>query len=227
MRLDRWLEDGWRDAAYGIRSLARSRGFTAAAVLTLSVGIGAATAICGVVNTVLLRPLPLADADRLVRVTEPERPRTMPAVNYSEYLDWQARATTLAGLAATTFSPQVVMPTAAGLVRVTGGFVSPNYFEVLGARALLGRTLLSSDAENPDLLVLGFYAWQRHFGSDPAVIGSNIAFRSGSLAGRSLTIVGIMPESMETIGSPLDFYTPIVPTAHARPAVLGSLTGRL
>ena len=67
---------------YAVRSLARSPGFTAAAVLTLAVGIGATTAICSVVNTILLRPLPLRDADRLVRILEPDRPRNMPVVNY-------------------------------------------------------------------------------------------------------------------------------------------------
>ena len=223
----RWVDDAWRDTVYAVRSLAKSGGFTAAAVLTLSVGIGATTAICSIVHTVLLRPLPLIDADRLVKIVENDRPRNMPGVNHVEYLDWRSRATTLSGLAAATFNPQVVMPTPGGLIRVTGGFVSSNYFEVLGARAMLGRTLLSSDDANPDLMVLAFYAWQRHFGSDPGVIGSVIEFRAGSLAGRSMTVVGVMPESMETIGGPLDFYTPIVATTNAQFVRLASMTGRL
>ena len=144
MRLDlEWLGNWSRLVGYAVRSLARSPGFTAAAVLTLAVGIGATTAICSVVNTILLRPLPLLDADRLVRILEHDRPRNLPAVNYREYLDWQSRTTTLTGLAAATSNLQVVMPTPAGLVQVTAGYVSSNYFEVLGARALLGRTLVS------------------------------------------------------------------------------------
>ena len=162
---DEWAGDACRDAAYALRSLSRSRGFTAAAVLTLAVGIGATTAICSLVNTVLLRPLPLVDADRLVRIVEHDRPRSLPGVSYQEYLDWQSRTATLSGLAAASFDPQVVMPTPAGPIRVTGGFVSSNYFEVLGARAMFGRTLVPSDAAQPDVIVLGFYAWQRHFGS--------------------------------------------------------------
>ena len=220
-----WLDDARRDTAYAVRSLARSRGFTAAATLTLAVGIGATTAIYSVVNTVLLQPLPLPDADRLVRVIEHDR-RIMPAVTYREYLEWRSRTRTLSGLAAASMNPQVMMPTRAGLVRVTGGSVSPNYFEVLRARALFGRTLLSGDVANPDVMVLGFYAWQRHFGSDPRAIGSVIAFRSGSLAGRSMTVVGVLPESMETIGSPLDFYTPIV-ASPTEPRLVGPLIGRL
>jgi putative ABC transport system permease protein len=222
-----WMHDVWRDAAYAVRSFGRSRGFTAAAVLTVSLGIGAATAIFSVVHTVLLRPLPLADADRLVQIVENDRPRTMAGVNYGEYLEWQSRTTTLSGLAAASFNPQVVMSTPGGLVRMTGGFVTPNYFEVLGARAMLGRTLLSSDSANTDLMVLGFYAWRRHFAADPQVVGSVIHVRSGSLAGRSMTIVGVMPESMETVGSPFDFYTPIVPSPNMRTARLGTMIGRL
>ena len=110
---------------------------------------------------------------------------------------------------------------------MTGGLVSANYFEVLGARAMLGRTLVASDASNPDVIVLGFYAWQRQFRSDPQTIGSVVEFRAGSLAGRAMTVVGVMPESMETIGSPMDFYAPIVAAANAGSIGLGSMIGRL
>jgi putative ABC transport system permease protein len=222
-----WIVDARRDTAYAARSLTRQPGFTAGVVLTLAVGIGATTAICSVVNAVLLQPLPLPDADRLVRIFENERPRSMPNVNYREYLDWRSQATTLSGMAAATMNPQVLMPTPVGLIRATGGLVSSNYFEVLGATALLGRTLVSDDAANPDVMVLGFYLWQQRFGSDPRAVGSVVHFRSGSLAGRSMTIVGVMPESMETIGSPLEFYTPIVVPPNARPPGLGPMIGRL
>jgi len=221
------MDAAWRDATYAVRSLARTRGFTGAAVLTLSVGIGATTAICSVVDSVLLRPLPLRGADRLVRLVEYDRPRSMPTIDFREYVTWQSRTTTLVGLAAATFTPQVIVSTPGGPVRMTGGFVSLNYFEVLGARAMLGRTLTSSDAGNPDAMVLGFYAWQRHFGSDPGVIGSVIVFRSGSLAGRSLTVVGVMPESMETIGAPFDFYAPIVAQPDDVSTRLTTMIGRL
>lgn len=222
-----WLDDARRDTAYAVRSLAGHRGFTAGVILTLAVGIGATTAIYSVVNTVLLQPLPLPDADRLVRIVENDRPHSVPAVNYREYLEWRSHTTALSGLATATFNPQVMMPTAAGLIRVTGGFVSSNYFEVLGAKALLGRTVAPHDADDPDVVVLGFYLWQRHFGSDPGAVGSVIHFRSGSLAGRAMTVIGVMPESMETIGSPLDFYTPIVVPANGGTIVLGPMIGRL
>ena len=97
-----------------------------------------------------------------------------------------------------------------------------NYFEVLGATALFGR-MMFGDADNPDVIVLGFYTWQRHFGSDPGVIGSLVEVRTGS-ASRSVTVVGVMPESMETIGAPMDLYAPIVSAGTVR---LTSLVGRL
>ena len=222
-----WLFDPWRDARYALRALARNRGFTAVAVLTLSIGIGATTAICTLANTILLAPLPLVDANRLVRIVENDRPRGLPSLSYREYQAWQARTTTLTGLATSTSHPQVVVKTPAGVVRMTGGIVSSNYFEVLGARAMLGRTLTSSDAPSPDVVVLGYYAWQRLFDSNPRVIGSIIEFRSGDLAGRSMTVIGVMPENWETIGAPVDCYAPIVAAANPGAIGVGSLIGRL
>ena len=228
MRRDQAWGDGVRrDVAYAVRSLARSRGFTVAAVLTLSLGIGATTAICSIVRTVLLAPLPLTDGDRLVRIVEHDRPRNLPGITYREYLEWQPRPATLSGLAAAGSHPQVIMPTPAGLVRVTGGFASPNYFEVLGVKPLLGRTLASSDAANPDVMVLAYYSWQRHFASDRGVVGTVVAFRSGTLAGRSLTVVGVLPESVETIASLTDFYTPIVGLPNAGTIGVAPMIGRL
>lgn len=228
MRLDlAWIDGARRDAAYAVRALAKSRGFTAAAVLTLAIGIGATTAVCSIVNTVLFEPLPLTDADRLVQVVENGRPRDLPVVTYREYLEWQPRPTTLSGLTAAGFHSQIILPVPSGLVRVTGGFVAPNYFEVLGVRPLLGRPLISGDAASPDVMVLAYYSWQRHFASDPGVIGRVAAFRSGPLAGRSLTVVGVLPESMETIGSPTAFYTPIDGLPDPRPIAVGGMIGRV
>jgi putative ABC transport system permease protein len=222
-----WIDGLWRDAGYAARSLRRSAGFSAAAILTLAVGIGATTAICSVVHTVLFRPLPFPDAGRLVRIVENARPRNLPVISYREFLEWRPRATTLSGLAASAFNPQGVMAAPLGLVRVTGAFVSANYFEVLRASPLIGRTLVSSDASSPYVMVLAYPAWRRHFASDPQVIGSQIAFRSGTLAGRSLTVVGVMPETLETIGAPSDFYVPMETVPNAGTVALEAMIGRL
>src|SRR5688500_469535 len=151
----RWLDDLQRDARYAVRSLRRSPAFTVAAVLTLSIGIGATTAIYSVVDTVLIQPLPFPDSDRLVNLSEPERnPQTMPGVNYDEYLEWRSRTQALTHMSAQTFNPQVMMPTREGMARLTASAVSTNYFEVLGVQAARGRLLQSSDDANPDVIVL-------------------------------------------------------------------------
>jgi putative ABC transport system permease protein len=227
LRATTWLGDAARDAGYARRALARHRGFTAVAVFTLSIGIGATTAICTLANAILLAPLPLVDGDRLVRIVENDRPRGVPGLTYREYDEWQARTTTLTGVATSTSHPQVVVRTPTGVVRMTGGMVSPNYFEVLGTRAMLGRTLASGDARTPDVVVLGYYAWRRLFDSNPRVLGSIVEFRSGDLTGRSMTVIGVMPEHWETIGAPVDCYAPIVAAADPGAIGVGSLVGRL
>jgi putative ABC transport system permease protein len=222
----RSIDDAWRHVAYAVRSLARQPAFTAAIVLTLSIGVGATSTIYSVVRTVLFQPLPLTDADRVVRIVENDRPRSLPQVTYREYLEWHPRVTTMSGMAALAENSDVVMPAPAGLVKVNAAFVSANYFELLGARSRLGRALLAGDAES-DVMVLGYSAWQRHFASDAQVIGSVISFRSSPLAGRSLTVVGVMPESMETLNPLIDFYLPIATTPNAGTMTLARMLGRL
>lgn len=222
----RWLEGVPSDTAYAIRSLRRSPSFTTAAVLTLAIGIGATTAIYSVVDVVLLRPLPFPDGDRLVRVVENYLSLGIPGPTYPDYLAWRQRTTTLSGMAVATINPQVMVPTPQGTVRLTGGLVSSNYFEVLRAEALIGRTLTSADDNDPNVVVLGIHTWRRFFNKDPKAVGSAIELRSPGLSGRLFTIVGVMTEDMETVGSPIDFYTPVVETG-GRPIAAGTMIGRL
>lgn len=167
----RWVEDIPRDMSYAIRSLRRSPAFTIAAVLTLSIGIGATTAIYSVIDRVLLEPLPFPDGDRLVTVREPERAPTTPALSYPEFLEWRSRTTTLSAMATVGFNPQVIMPTREGTARLTGAIISTNYFEVLGVNAAIGRTIVSADDTNPEVVVLSHNTWQTYFRSDPAAVG--------------------------------------------------------
>ena len=218
-----------RGTVYAIRSLRKNRAFTIAAVLTLSIGIGATTAIYSVVDTVLLRPLPFAGSDRIVAITEPERPRKMPGINYQEYLEWRSRTSTLESMAAITFNPQVIMATREGTVRLTAAVISTNYFEVLGVGAELGRVIGSADDANPDVVVLSRNAWRTHFKSNPDAVGSVIELRGNIFsgpsnlgatpgeAGRLLTVVGVLPETYDTFGNVHDFYLPITPTMYGRP----------
>jgi len=224
-RAFRWIEDLRRDIGYAARSLRRSPAFTTAAVLTLAVGIGATTAIYSVTDRVLLQPLPFPDGDRLIRINNVDA-RGNRSMNFFEYQDWRARTTTLSGLAARSMNPQVLLQTRQGMARLAGGLISCNYFDVLGARAAIGRPIQASDEENPDVVVLTFDTWQHFFNADENVIGSPIEFRSGALSGRLLTVVGVMPDSLQPLGTPLDFYTPIIVPPNTTPTSVG-LIGRL
>ena len=197
--------------------------------MTLAIGIGTTTAIYSVVDTVLLRPLPFAGSDRLVALTEPERPRNLPGINYQEYVEWRSRTTTLESMAALTFNPQVIMATREGTVRLTAAVISPNYFEVLGVGAELGRVIGSVDEANSDVVVLSRNAWRTHFKSNPDAVGSVIELRGNIFsgpsnlgatpgeAGRLLTVVGVLPETFDTLGNVHDFYLPLTPTMYGRP----------
>jgi predicted permease len=236
-RAFRWFDDLTRDVAYAVRSLRRSPAFTIAAVLTLSIGIGATTAIYSVIDRVLLEPLPFPDGDRLVTLREPERASTMPGLSYPEFLEWRSRTTTLSGMSTIGMNPQVIMPTREGTARLTGAIISTNYFEVLRVNAAIGRTLVPADDANPDVVVLSHNTWQTYFRSDPAVVGSVIELRGTLIgtsnadarpggAGRLLTVLGVLPEDMEELGTPLDFYTPLVYTPGTRVGA-GTVRARL
>jgi putative ABC transport system permease protein len=223
----RWLDDARMDVSYSVRSLLATPAFTAAAVLTLSLGIAAATTIYSVADAVLLRPLPFPDADRLVSISENGMQRGMPRTTYQEYLEWRARTKTISGLAAVTLDPQLMISTPSGTARVTAGLVSGNYFEVLGVRAALGRTLVRADEANPAVAVLSFDTWERYFGRDPRAIGSQLEAPSGTMASRPLTVVGVLPEDMEQFGTPLDLYAPVRVASGGQSIGLGRIFGRM
>lgn len=201
----RWPESVRRDVAYAFRSLWRSPAFSIAAILTLSIGVGASTAIYSVVDTILLRPLPYPDGDRLVDVIENQRPRNLFGINYSEFLEWQSRAQTL-DLASVSYNPSILMATRDGMVRLAGAFVSTSYFDVYRIQPALGRTIQPSDEANLEVVVLTHDSWQRYFHSDPNVIGAPIELRSRFLSGRPFTVIGVLaPDVLANEG---DFFVP-------------------
>ncbi len=218
----RWLDDLRGDVAYALRGLARTPGFTVAAVLTLSLGIGAATSVFSVVNAVLLEPLPYRDADRLVRIVQRAAPANPGApllrrtdMSWTEMAAWRKASTTVAEMAISITPPITLMPTAAGSARLTGSLVSANTLAMLGARARLGRILEPSDeAAGSNVAVISAGAWQRYFQSDPGILGRTITLKtlgpeSGLLDGTPLTVVGVMPASFDYPLPNADYWTPI------------------
>ena len=222
-------EATWRDVRYGVRSLARNGSFTLAAVTTLALGVGVTTAVFSIVNTVLLQPLPYRDSDRLVRVVERAAPRTAggpllrrTSMSWSEMVEWRARATTLSDLAYTMTPPTTLMPTPEGSARLSGALVSSNLFSMLGARALLGRTLDARDEQpGSNALVISAGAWQRYFQGDPGIIGRTVAlktlgFEAGFLDGTPLTIVGVMVREFDYPVPYCDYWAPIATASRVR-----------
>jgi putative ABC transport system permease protein len=224
------------DVRYALRTLRTSPGFTAVAVLTLAVGIGATTAIYSVVDTILLQPLPFPDSDRLVRIVEnfphpvPGRPLLQRGVTHQEFLDWRTRAKTLADATAVIPMAQRMVRTSDGAAGLWGAMSSANTFALLGTKAMLGRTLGGDDDMNPDVVVLSFHTWQRHFNSDPSIVGKALEFRTGALLApippRLLTVVGVLPADFEFPTGSLDFFTPIVLNP-SRPPPSVTMIGRL
>ena len=176
-----------QDVRYGARALARNPGFTAAAVLALALGIGATTAILGVVDAVLLRPLPYADAARLVTVLHDGRD----PVAAANFLDWQAGTRTFAGMGAA----QAWGPNLSGgdrPERVSGLRLSADMLPLLGVRPALGRVFgAAEDTPGRDrVAVIGHRLWRRHFGGRASAVGASIM-----LDGEPFTVIGVMPDS--------------------------------
>jgi putative ABC transport system permease protein len=188
------FETVMQDVHYGARMLAKHKAFTAVAVITLALGIGANTAIFSVVNELLLRPLPYRDADRIVMLWEVSpQGRHQNTTSRQNYRAWKAQNSSLEEIAA--FSDQRVNLTGVGEPEeLSAQFARPELFKVLGVEPLLGRTF-SPDDDAPgkdDVAVLSYSLWQRRFGGQPDIVGQPI-----TLNGYKFTIIGVMPANFQ------------------------------
>ena len=201
---DIWVafESAWRDARYAVRLLRRSPGFTSAAVLTLAIGIGANTAMFGVLHGVLIRPLPYPEADRLFVLYENSSRVGRTRVAPLHYVDWRQRSRGFVmaahvgtGFTLTGGDPELVI----------GQMAAGDFFGVLGVQPALGRVF--GDAElrsgTNDVMVLSHRLWQRRFGADPAVLGRKIVAN-----GRPYTIIGVMPAGFSYQGPRYQLWVP-------------------
>ena len=187
------LESILRDARYGARALLKNKGFTAVAVLTLALGIGANTAIFSVIDAVLLRPLPYPESERLVKLYARDPAGDAFAVSPADFLEGYARAQAFEHLSAYRES-SFNMASRERPERVSGAVVSPEFFSVMGVGARLGRHITpAQDAPGgPRVVVLGHAFWQKRFGGDAGVLGKSI-----DLDGEPRTVVGVMPEGFQ------------------------------
>jgi putative ABC transport system permease protein len=198
-----------QDLRYGIRSLLKRPGFTAIAVITLVLGIGANTAIFSVVNAVLLRPLPYSDPGRLTQLWEAKSKKgrdEIPA-SYPNFADWRDRNHVFEQVVA--YSDWSFNLTGIGEPeRIRSAIVSPAFFSVLGIQPLRGRILLAGEDERgKDLVVvISESLWQRKFNSDPNIIG-----RSLNLDDKSFTVVGVIARGVQAplLSDEIELWAPV------------------
>ena len=205
----------WQDVRYGIRMLVKAPGFTAIAVLTLALGIGANTAIFSLGNVFMFRPLPVKDADRLTVVAVQYRVDADPGqLSYLDYMDYRKQADVfsdmtfydlnLAGLGYQGHADRLII-----------AYVPSNFFAMLGLHAALGRLIVPGEGDAPNtglVVVLGHSYWLRRFGGDPHVMGTTV-----TLNGQVATVIGVVPAQFNGPYNivELDAYAPIgmIPSA--------------
>lgn len=181
-----------QDVRYGIRMLAKHRGFTVIAVLTLALGIGANTAIFSVVNAELLRPLPFNDPGRLVRVWETNSRigTKSDSISYPDFGDWQTQNHVFEKVGAHT-NASYTLTGVEQPERLEGQVISAEMISLLGATPELGRAFLPGEDEpHHHVAILSHRLWKEHFGGDPGIIGRTI-----TLDNNGYTVVGVMPAS--------------------------------
>ncbi|HEU4631081.1 MAG TPA: ABC transporter permease [Gemmatimonadaceae bacterium] len=194
-----------QDLRFAARTLRRNLGFTAAAVLTLALGIGANSAIFSVVNAVLLRPLPYADADRLAMVWGWYDGFGKTSTSLPDFRDLRERTRAFSQLAA--LHGTVFNLTGRGEPeQLSADRVTANFFPLLGVRPMLGRGFLPEEEQvggNDDVVVLSHGLWQRRFGGDPGILG-----RTLQLSGRPYTVVGVAPPEFRFMRD-VDLWAPV------------------
>ncbi|HEX5481471.1 MAG TPA: ABC transporter permease [Terriglobia bacterium] len=187
----RWLDELIQDLRFGLRQLRRNPGFTAVAIITLALGIGAATAVFSVVDAVLIRPLPYVHPEQLVSIWETFKKYNADTAPVSgpNFLDWKKENDVFSGLALGAIDDPSLMGQGEP-EHLYGIQVTPEFFNLLGVQPALGRAFLpDEDQEGKDeVVILGYSLWRRKFGSDRAVVGKGI-----TLDGKKYVVIGIMP----------------------------------
>ena len=206
------LELLWQDARYALRGMRRSPAFTAVAVLSLALGMGANTAIFSLINALMLRMLPVRDPGQLVELLfKAPGQDHFNAFGWRDYEHYRENNHVFSGLVASSDTPFAIRGDGLEPEIVRGGFVSPNYFSVLGVSPALGRLIGMEDgsASAPgNIAVVSWAYWKSRLGSDPAVIGRQIL--DGD---HPLTVVGVAPRGFVGLepANPQDIWLPLTP----------------
>src|SRR5277367_6118075 len=199
------MQNLWQDLKFALRMLRKNPGFTAVAILTLALGIGANTAIFSVINTVLLKPLPFKEPRHIINVVQYDlKTKASGALmSYTKYTQIQEQSKTLENMAG-YYPLTLSLVTEREPEAVNGARASVDFFRVLGISPARGRTFLPEEEQDggPYVAVISDGFWHSHFASDPAALGKALV-----LDGKSATIVGILPASFRF---PLQYPEPDV-----------------
>src|SRR5262249_17677001 len=191
----RWEDEVFQDLRFGARMLLKHKGFTAVAALTLTLGIGANTAIFSVMNAVLLRPIPYPDSDRLVMVwaTDQETRRRQDSTSFPDFTDWREQNQVFAHMAAYSITP-FNMAGGNQPERVIGLVASADLFPVIGVAPVQGRAFLREEQQpgRNKVVLVSDNLWQRRFGRDPQLVGKTI-----NLNDETYTVIGILPPGFQ------------------------------
>ena len=199
----------WQDLSYALRMLRKNPGFTAIAMLTLALAIGANTALFSVVNSVLLNPLPYPHPEELVTIHESKPNFNTGSVSYPNFLDWQKDNQTLSSMAVSR-SYSFSLTGIGQAEQVPAQLVTSDFFPILGVKPVAGRAFLRSDDQigAPPVALISAGFWERKFGSAPDAIGKSL-----KLDGKGYTVVGVIPSDfdlmLDSFGAS-DIYVPVV-----------------
>ena len=185
------MESLFSDTRYALRNLLRRPGFTLVAVVTLALGIGANTAIFSAIHSLLLKPLPFPELDRVVAIWDklPSRGVMHNEVTVANYLDWKSQTQSFEHLALYRWW-SVNLTGVDPPERLQGFLVTTNYFDALGMKPIMGRNFLPDENQpGNDVAIISYSLWQRRFGGDPNILNKTI-----TLNNLARTIVGVMPE---------------------------------
>ncbi len=194
------------DLKHGLRVLVRTPLFTICTVAALAIGIGSTTALFSVVNAMLLKPLPYADADQLLVIWEHNLPRnrTRNVVNVVNFMGWRDRAKSFDGMAALQQN-RVTLTGSGEPMELSTLIVTANMFDVLGASPMIGRAFLSGEDQSTSerTMLLSHGLWVRHFGGAASVLGTRVVVN-----GEPVLVIGVMPPGFEILGQQADAITP-------------------
>src|SRR5689334_22261447 len=229
------------DARLGWRKLRQEPSFTAIAVLTLAIGIGATSAVFSLVQGVLLTPLPYLEPDRLVLVQRARADgQAGPPQRWSaaQWMEWPRQSKAFEALAGYAWAFNFLVSDE-GSESLEGMFVSKDFFKALGLKPLLGRTFQDSETAFPpgQVIILGYDLWQRKFGGDPTIVGRTVRI---SRQQTPPTVIGIMPPGIRFLPSPttaqepnynvnaqVDFWMPLAPNPERLKVPIWDVVGRL